>query len=252
MNQRQHMRLARSQVSTLSIIIPVLNEAYTLRRQLPMLQGLREAGHQLILVDGGSTDGSVEVAGALVDISVTVGPGRARQMNAGAEHAAGDVLLFLHIDTTLPAKAAALVTAALKDSGRGWGRFDVKLDGRHPAFRVIAWAMNLRSRMTAVATGDQAIFVKRDLFQQIGGYPDVPLMEDVLISKTLRRISQPVCLRPPVICSSRRWQQHGIMTTIWLMWRLRLAFFLGASPAELHAQYYPHRHAVPSDREHQA
>lgn len=225
-------------MTTLSVIIPVLNEAETLRLQLPALQALRKAGHQLILVDGGSTDGSVEAARGLVDVSLASEPGRARQMNTGAAHAAGDGLLFLHIDTTLPEQASALVTSALASSGRCWGRFDVRLDGRHPAFRFIAWAMNLRSRLTAVATGDQAIFVNAAVFKQIGGYPAVPLMEDVMISKTLRKLSRPVCLREPVVSSSRRWQQHGIMPTVWLMWRLRLAFFLGASPARLHAQYY--------------
>ncbi|HDZ09163.1 TIGR04283 family arsenosugar biosynthesis glycosyltransferase [Pseudohongiella sp.] len=225
-------------MSTLSIIIPVLNEAQTLRRQLAALQALRRQGHQLVLVDGGSTDASVQEAQGLVDVCVSSAPGRARQMNAGAAHAVGDILLFLHIDTLLPAQAADLVTAALADGAKCWGRFDVRLDGAHPAFAVIGRAMNLRSRLTAVATGDQAIFVRRAVFEQVGGYADVPLMEDVMISKTLRRLSRPACLSMPVISSSRRWQKHGIMTTVWLMWRLRLAFFLGASPASLHAQYY--------------
>lgn len=238
-------------VSTISIIIPVLNEAETLHKHLPALQALRRDGHQLIVVDGGSTDGSAEVAGSLVDICLCCEPGRARQMNAGAARAQGDILLFLHIDTLLPAQAATLVTAALADGSRCWGRFDVRLDGRHPAFRVIAWAMNLRSRVTAVATGDQAIFVKRSVFQQIGGYASLPLMEDVVISKTLRKIARPVCLRPPVLSSSRRWQQHGIVATIWLMWRLRLAFFLGASPAELHKQYYADRRTVTAGEQEQ-
>tara|TARA_R100001039_G_C1803332_1_gene79040 strand:+ start:123 stop:872 length:750 start_codon:yes stop_codon:yes gene_type:complete len=232
-------------VSKLSIIIPVLNEVATLRRQLPALQSLRRQGHQVIVVDGGSTDGSVQAIRGQVDLCLNSAPGRARQMNAGAAQAAGDILLFLHIDTTLPANAAEQVVAALADGATCWGRFDVRLDGQHPAFRVIAGAINLRSRVTAVATGDQAIFVRRAVFEQIGGYADVPLMEDVMISKTLRSMSRPVCLRSPVLSSSRRWQQHGILTTIWLMWRLRLAFFLGASPVALHAQYYgrhPGRH----------
>lgn len=228
-------------MSTLSIIIPVLNEAATLRQQLPALQSLRRHGHQVIVVDGGSTDASVEAARELADMCLGSAPGRARQMNAGAAQATGDVLLFLHIDTALPAGAEQLVSAALADGKYSWGRFDVRLDGQHPAFRVIAWAMNLRSRLTAVATGDQAIFVRRAVFEQVGGYADVPLMEDVLISKTLRRLSRPACLRTPVLCSSRRWQRHGILSTIVLMWQLRLAFFLGASPVALHARYY-HNH----------
>lgn len=236
-------------MTKLSIIIPVLNEAHILRRQLPALQKLRRAGHQVIVVDGGSTDASVTLAQQKVDLCLSSPPGRARQMNAGAAHATGDVLLFLHIDTQLPGDAAELILAALAGSGRRWGRFDVRLDGHHPAYRVIAGAMNLRSRLTAVATGDQAIFVQRELFAQIGGYADVPLMEDVIISKTLRRLSRPACLRTPVICSSRRWQQHGILATVWLMWRLRLAFFLGASPADLHAEYYGHRASMLPDRD---
>lgn len=236
-------------MSTLSIIIPVLNEARTLQKQLPALQALRRGGHQVVLVDGGSTDASVAVARDLVDVCLTCEPGRARQMNAGAARATGDVLLFLHIDTSLPDGAADLVLAALSGGARCWGRFDVRLDGRHPAFRVIAGAMNLRSRLTAVATGDQAIFVRRAVFERIGGYADVPLMEDVIISKTLRRLSRPACLRPPVVSASRRWQQHGILATIWLMWRLRLAFFLGASPAVLHRQYYHGRRPAAPVRE---
>lgn len=236
-------------MSRLSIIIPILNEAETLRRQLPALQALRRDGHQVIVVDGGSTDRSLEVARGQVDDCLQCAPGRAWQMNAGAARATGDVLLFLHIDTSLPGGAADLVLAALASGERCWGRFDVRLDGRHPAFRVIAAAMNLRSRLTAVATGDQAIFVRRAVFERIGGYADVPLMEDVIISKTLRRLSRPACLQPPVVSSSRRWQQHGILATIWLMWRLRLAFFLGASPAGLHRQYYHGRRQAAPDRE---
>jgi len=236
-------------MNELSIIIPVLNEADILRRQLPVLQELRRAGHQLIVVDGGSSDASVAVAHGQVDLCLHSPPGRARQMNAGAAQATGDILLFLHIDTRLPEDAAELILTALAGNGVCWGRFDVRLDGQHRAFRIIAGAMNLRSRLTAVATGDQAIFVEREVFAQIGGYADVPLMEDVIISKTLRRLCRPACLRPPVICSSRRWQQHGILATVWLMWRLRLAFFLGASPAVLHTRYYGHRVSPLPDRD---
>lgn len=240
-------------MSNLSIIIPVLNEAQALRRQLPALQALRRDGHQVIVVDGGSTDGGIDVVRGQVDDCLISAPGRARQMNAGAARATADVVLFLHIDTTLPDGAADQVSAALADNTRCWGRFDVDLDGSHPAFRIIAAAMNLRSRLSGVATGDQAIFVRRSVFEQVGGYAEVPLMEDVIISKTLRRLSRPVCLRARVVCSSRRWQQYGILPTIWLMWRLRLAFFLGASPAVLHAQYYGRRDSnptqAPPDRE---
>lgn len=221
----------------ISIIMPVLNEAAALRAQLPALQSWREAGHQLIVVDGGSTDDSAAIAAPQVDLCLRSPPGRAQQMNVGAGRAEGDILLFLHIDSRLPAGADALVLQALVQ-GCVWGRFDVRLSGQQPAFRIIESAMNLRSRLTGVATGDQAIFVTRAAFDRVGGYADVPLMEDVMLSKALRRVGKPACLAARVLSSSRRWEQHGISKTVWLMWRLRLAFFLGASPQKLHAQYY--------------
>tara|TARA_R110002072_G_scaffold278758_1_gene440603 strand:+ start:1355 stop:2665 length:1311 start_codon:yes stop_codon:yes gene_type:complete len=225
-------------VSTISIIIPVLNEASTLRSNLPLLYRLLAAGHELIIVDGGSSDGSEQVARQFSDKVLISAPGRAQQMNAGATAATGDILLFLHIDTVLPASAAQLIVDGLTVTGRHWGRFDVRLSGSHPAFVLVAAMMNLRSRLTGVATGDQAIFVRRDLFAEAGGFPDIALMEDVALSKRLRSAGKPLCLTACVISSSRRWEKHGILRTIWLMWRLRLAYFFGADPAVLHQRYY--------------
>jgi len=227
-------------VTRLSIIIPVLNESQALAGQLPALQSLRAAGHELIVVDGGSTDESSARCKGLVDTLIHSPAGRAKQMNAGADRASGDILFFLHIDTQLSDGAGQCLAESLRQSDRVWGRFDVRLSGAHPAFRVIESMMNWRSRLTGIATGDQAIFVRRDVFEAIGGYADVPLMEDVLLSNKLKKYSRPLCLQPPVVSSSRRWEQHGIARTVWLMWRLRLAFFLGAEPAALHRQYYPH------------
>lgn len=231
------MLTSNNLVKKISIIMPVLNEAAALQEHLPALQSWREAGHQLIVVDGGSTDDSAGLAAPQVDLCLRSPPGRARQMNVGARRAEGEVLLFLHIDSQLPPDADVLVLQAL-GQGCVWGRFDVRLSGPQRAFRLIETAMNLRSRLTGVATGDQAIFVTREAFDQAGAYADVPLMEDVMLSKALRRISKPACLRARVLSSSRRWEQHGISRTVWLMWRLRLAFFLGASPHKLHSQYY--------------
>nr|WP_058023267.1 TIGR04283 family arsenosugar biosynthesis glycosyltransferase [Pseudohongiella spirulinae] len=224
----------------LSIIIPVLNELTALQRCQMSLYRLRSPTVELIVVDGGSSDGTVQVARQITDQVLVCLPGRSRQMNAGAAMASGKVLLFLHIDTELPPGALELL-----ESGLGacqWGRFDVRLSGRHPAFRVIETAMNLRSRVTSVATGDQAMFVNAALFRQLGGFPDLPLMEDVALSKILRRHGRPLNLAARVTSSSRRWEQRGILRTVLLMWRLRLAYFMGADPAVLHRQYYPDRY----------
>ncbi|MDT8428277.1 MAG: TIGR04283 family arsenosugar biosynthesis glycosyltransferase [Pseudomonadales bacterium] len=222
----------------LSIIIPVLNEGGSLTRSLQQLQSWRAQGHEVIVVDGGSEDDTAQLGVALADKMVHSARGRARQMNAGAAEAAGDVLVFLHSDTLLPEGAAVQIQQALSHPRRCWGRFDLRLSGRHPAFRLIEFMINLRSRLSGVATGDQVIFVRSGLFRQLGGFPEIPLMEDVALSKTLRRIGWPCCLRSKVVTSSRRWENHGIVRTVVLMWRLRLAYFLGVSPDRLHAKYY--------------
>jgi rSAM/selenodomain-associated transferase 2 len=200
---------------------------------------LRERGAQLVVVDGGSSDGSAALAAAHADLVLQAERGRALQMHAGALAAHGDALLFLHADTRLPPQADELVEQALRN--HAWGRFDVMLDGAHPMFRVIAAMMNLRSRLTSVATGDQAIFMRRDFYFAAGGYPPLALMEDIAFSKRTRRLARPACLRQRVSTSSRRWERNGIWRTIFLMWRLRLAYFLGADPERL-ALRYGHGH----------
>lgn len=217
----------------LSIIIPVLDEEAEIAHVLAALAPLRSRGVETIVVDGGSRDRTVALAAPLADRVITAPRGRAVQMNVGAVAATGDVLLFLHADTRLPAEADRLVLDGLARSGRQWGRFDVRISGRHPLLRVVAALMNIRSRLTGIATGDQAMFVRRDLFERVGGFPAIPLMEDVAFSRAAKRVGEPLCLSPRAITSGRRWEQRGVMRTILLMWRLRLAYSLGAAPARL-------------------
>lgn len=217
----------------LSIIIPVLDEEAEIAHVLAALAPLRSRGVETIVVDGGSRDRTVALAAPLADRVITAPRGRAVQMNTGAVAATGDVLLFLHADTRLPAEADRLVLDGLARSGRQWGRFDVRISGRHPLLRVVAALMNIRSRLTGIATGDQAMFVRRDLFERVGGFPAIPLMEDVAFSRAAKRVGGPLCLSPRAITSGRRWEQRGVMRTILLMWRLRLAYSLGAAPARL-------------------
>lgn len=224
----------------LSIIVPVLNEGDRLRGAINALRPLRVNGHEVIVVDGGSSDETVTIAAELADQSLTGPRGRALQMNAGAQAASGDVLLFLHADTLLPPGADRLIADGLRASGRGWGRFDARLADRHPLLRLVAFMMNLRSRLSGIQTGDQAIFVRRDWFTRIGGFPEIALMEDIALSKRLKRVGPPLCLKAKVVTSSRRWREHGIARTIATMWRLRLAYFLGADPDRL-ARLYDRR-----------
>jgi rSAM/selenodomain-associated transferase 2 len=221
----------------ISIIIPALNEAAGIGATLQPLQALRARRHEVVVVDGGSTDGTPELARPLSDRVVASARGRARQQNAGAAVASGAVLLFLHADTRLPEGADRLVLDGLRTTGRGWGRFDVRLSGAHPMLRVVERMMAVRSRATGIATGDQAIFVRRDWFARAGGFPEIPLMEDVALSRTLRGMGAPLCLRERVVTSSRRWEERGVWRTIALMWRLRLEFALGADPARLAERY---------------
>jgi rSAM/selenodomain-associated transferase 2 len=216
----------------LSIVVPVLNEAASLRASLEALAPLRARGHELIVVDGGSGDGTEALARPLCDRLLAAPRGRGSQMNAGARHATGAALVFLHADTRLPRDADALIEEGLRD--RCWGRFDVEIDGRHPMLKVIAWAMNLRSRLTGIATGDQAIFVRREAFD---GFPEIALMEDVAFSRAMKRRAAPACLRGRVRTSGRRWESRGVLRTILLMWRLRLLYFLGARPERLARLY---------------
>jgi rSAM/selenodomain-associated transferase 2 len=220
---------------SLSIVIPVLNEANGIAELLARLAVLREEGAQVIVVDGGSVDGTPNIAVPLADLVLISPKGRAMQMNAGAAVATGDALLFLHADTVLPEDAMQAIDAGLRD--RAWGRFDVALDGRHPILPVIAAMMNLRSRLTGIATGDQAIFMRRVVFEALGGFRPMPLMEDIEFCGRARRLGAPACLRRRVRTSGRRWERRGVWRTILLMWRLRLAYFFGADPKRLAVEY---------------
>jgi rSAM/selenodomain-associated transferase 2 len=225
-------------MNKLSIIIPTLNEGGNIRDILAALRELRSCGHEAIVVDGGSCDDTLRAAAEGADRVLQSPPGRALQMNAGAEVAAGEVLLFLHADSYPPADADRLIDRALA-SRKAWGRFDVRLSGDHPLFHVIAFFINLRSRMTGIATGDQAMFVRRECFQAVGGFPRIRLMEDVALSKALRkRFGYPARISARTVTSSRHWETRGIFKTVTLMWRLRLAYFLGADPDKLHDRYY--------------
>ena len=225
----------------LSIVIPVLNEAAGIAHFLHSLQPLRHAGHELIVVDGGSSDATLQHAAPLADRIIRSPRGRAQQMNAGAAVASGEVILFLHADSIFPVGGAAAIAEALGASGRGWGRFNIRLTGDRFLFRTIEWFMNMRSRLTGIATGDQGIFVERQFFESIGGFPAIPLMEDIALSARLKRIERPICLNTTITTSSRRWEQHGAWRTIWLMWRLRYAYWRGADPSVLAQRYYPNR-----------
>jgi rSAM/selenodomain-associated transferase 2 len=189
------------------------------------------------VVDGGSRDHTLDLARPHADKAATAPRGRATQMNAGAAIAAGDVLMFLHADTRLPPDADRHVLDGLARSRRRWGRFDLAITGDSGWLPIVAAAINWRSRLTGIASGDQAMFVRRDTFFAAGGFPDIPLMEDIALARALKRVSRPLCLAAKVTTSGRRWEQHGVWRTIVLMWRLRLAYYLGADPAGLARRY---------------
>lgn len=221
----------------LSIILPVLDEAAGIRAALERLQPLRMHGHQVIVADGGSSDDTPALASGLADHVISTTRGRASQMNAAVPHAHGDVLLFLHADTRLPDDGLRQIEDACVGNALAWGRFDVRIDGAHPMLKVVARMMNLRSRLTSVCTGDQCIFVRRELFLQVGGYPPIALMEDVALSKRLRAHAHALALPGPVVTAGRRWEKHGVWRTIMLMWWVRLRYFLGDSPQRLRRIY---------------
>jgi rSAM/selenodomain-associated transferase 2 len=224
-------------VTSLSIVMPVLDEAAGIVATLEALAPLRARGAELIVVDGGSRDATVARAQGLADVVLDGPRGRARQMNAGAAVARAPTLLFLHADTRLPERAERLIAQALGVAPLAWGRFDVEIEGRSPMLRVVAAMMNARSRLTGIATGDQAMFMTRAAFENAGGFPDQPLMEDIELSVRLKRLSTPVCLRERVITSGRRWEQRGVWRTIVLMWRLRLLYAVGVSADRLAPWY---------------
>jgi rSAM/selenodomain-associated transferase 2 len=244
---------------TLSIILPVLNEGQGIAQTLLTLAPLRARGVQVIVVDGGSSDDTVEQARQALQAPIhsdptlqaarddsrdaplwqviSSPPGRAAQMNAGAQHAVGSTLLFLHADTHLPPAADTLVARALNRGSHHWGRFDVRIAGQHGMLRLIAALMNVRSRLSGIATGDQVLFMTRAAFDKVGGFPTQPLMEDIEISKRLLRLSRPACLRQQVLTSGRRWETRGVWRTVLLMWRLRFAYWRGTPPERLAELY---------------
>lgn len=223
----------------ISIIVPALNEGTVLEPTLGSLLPLRQRGHEVIVVDGGSRDNTLTIARRHADRVAMSGAGRALQMNAGAEYAQHEILLFLHADTQMPPDADQLIHAALAPQAARWGRFDLRLDHPHPVYRVIEHSINWRSHLSGVATGDQAIFVERKYFERVGCYDRLPLMEDVTLSKKLLHFARPARITTPVLSSARRWEQGGVVRTVLLMWRLRTAFFFGADPFRLAEQYYP-------------
>jgi rSAM/selenodomain-associated transferase 2 len=225
----------------LAIVIPVLDEEAAIGPALARLAPLRARGATVVVVDGGSGDRTVENARPSADAVLVAPRGRAAQMNAGARAALADpqvqALVFLHADTRLPEDADRAIAVACGTRAEAWGRFDVRIEGRSPLLAVVATMMNLRSRLTGIATGDQCLFATRALFERIGGFPVQPLMEDVEFSRRARRVVAPVALRDRATTSGRRWERHGVLKTVLLMWRLRFAYFLGADPARLATAY---------------
>lgn len=223
----------------LSVVVPVLNESGQIAERLAALAPLRARGVEVVVVDGGSDDGTADIARHGADQVVKAPRGRAAQMNAGALASRGQHLLFLHADTRLPPEADHLVHHALTAGPEPalWGRFDVQIDGRLRGLRMVAAFMNARSRLTGIATGDQGLFMTRTAFDAVGGFPPIALMEDVAMSRRLLALGRPACLRERVTTSGRRWERHGLWRTIVLMWRLRLAYFLGADPNQLAVRY---------------
>lgn len=230
----------KTAAASISVIVPVLNEEGSINGFLTSLRSQCRKPAQIIVVDGGSHDATRERAQPLCDLLLIADKGRARQMNAGARHARGDVLWFLHADSHLPEHADDIIREALSQGSHKWGRFDIRLSGKHFMLRVVERMMNWRSRMTGIVTGDQGMFVSRQLFEAVGGFPDIALMEDIAISRRLRSMGRPACIHRPLITSSRRWEKNGVIRTILLMWSLRLRYFFGADPERLARNYYGH------------
>ena len=219
----------------ISVVIPVLNEEKSIASTLDALRKL--APHEIIVVDGGSDDSTRDICSRSGIKVITSTRGRSRQMNRGAEEARGEVLLFLHADTRLPASAFSDIAAALSDMRFVGGRFDIELDGAQRMLKLIGWMISFRSRLSKVGTGDQAIFVRKDVFERMGGYPDLPLMEDIAFCRELKHRGMIACLRSRVITSARRWESDGVWRTILRMWTLKLLYFAGVPPARLKRYY---------------
>lgn len=231
------MPTLRSMTIALSVVIPVLDEAACIAQLLQGLAPVRARGGEILVVDGGSQDATACLARPLADQVVQAPRGRAAQLNAGARIARGRVLIFLHADSRPPPQFDQHVLEAIGTRSIAWGRFDIRIAGDHPMLPVIAFMMNRRSRATGIATGDQAIFVTRELFDALGGFPDQALMEDIEFSRRAKRRAAPICLAARMCTSGRRWERHGVLRTILLMWRLRLAYFFGADPTALRRRY---------------
>lgn len=221
----------------ISVIIPTLNESQGIVSLLATLAPVRAAGGEILVVDGDSADGTAALAAPHADRVLNAPRGRAAQMNAGAAAARGDLLVFLHADTRAPIQTLLRLPDLLARSGRSWGRFDVRIEGHHPLLPLVAWSMNQRSRLTGIATGDQTIFVARALFERLGGYPRIALMEDIALSARLKRHCRPLCVRNCVVTSGRHWESRGVLRTILHMWTLRLAYAFGAPPQWLARRY---------------
>ncbi|MBA53337.1 MAG: glycosyl transferase [Pseudomonadales bacterium] len=220
-----------------TIVVPVLNESAGIDQCMQDLLAIAHNRWKVVVCDGGSQDGTLQRLAAYPVVVVSSGPGRARQMNAGAEMAEGPLLVFVHADTRLPADFNLLMEAFLA-TGLQWGRFDVQLDNPRWPYRMIAWFMNRRSALTGVCTGDQTFFMRAAFFLRLQGFAQLPLMEDVEFSLRARKLSVPFRVTQPVMTSARRWSKHGVLKTMLLMWWLRLAYRLGVSPRRLHAWYY--------------
>jgi len=219
-----------------TIVIPTLNEESEIEACLMQLQGLRKERFEVIVVDGGSIDMTPKLVKGLCDQFISNRQGRAAQMNAGARQAIGELIFFLHVDTRLPEKFSEIISSIEVDRFC-WGRFDVALSGKHWSFRIIESMMNIRSRLTGIATGDQMIFVSKKLYQEVDGFPEIALMEDIAMSRNLKSICSPLCLRHKVVTSSRRWEKHGIISTTFKMWWLRFSYYIGVDPVRLARQY---------------
>ena len=225
----------------ISFIIPCLNEEKNIHATLLPLQSLRQCGHQVILGDGGSTDNTRNIASPLCDKIINCEKGRALQMNSAAEFSSGDILCFLHADTLAPENIDTLISDALANSKNSWGHFNIKLSGKHWLFRIIESLINIRSCISGISTGDQGQFVYRSVFNKINGFKNIPLMEDIELSKCLKQKSRPACItKQPLITSSRRWEKYGITRTVLLMWSLRLKYFLGVPAEQLAKRYRCH------------
>jgi rSAM/selenodomain-associated transferase 2 len=225
--------------STLAIVVPTLNEADNIVITLSRLQPMRARGARVIVVDGGSIDATRARASSMCDAVIDAPRGRASQLQAGISASSAQIVLMLHADSVPPEDADQHISRAFA-AGANWGRFDVCIDGTHFMLPIIAWFMNRRSRLSGIATGDQGIFVTRALLERVNGVPAQALMEDIELCKRLRRIAPPACLTARIITSGRRWEKHGVLRTVVLMWRLRFAYWRGVDAAILHARYYGH------------